>query len=53
MKNFFLNEDADLVEYLVRVTIIGLGGAAILFGILAALRQQGGVLIDQIQSFNF
>lgn len=52
-KSLLLGEEGDLVEYLVRVTVIGLGSAAIFFGILAALRRQGGVLIDRIESLGF
>lgn len=53
MRQFFLGESGDIVEYLVRVIVIGLGSAAILFGILAALRLQGGTIIERIQSVDF
>ncbi len=53
MKNFLLNEEGTIAEYLIRVTIVSLGSTAILFGILAALRLQGGNVINAINSFSF
>lgn len=53
LKSFLLAEDGTIMEYLIQIVIIGLGSAAILFGILAALRYQGGVIIERIRSFSF
>jgi hypothetical protein len=49
----FKGERGSTLEYLIRITIMGLGGATILFGILAALRLQGGVLIERIGRMGF
>lgn len=53
IRHFLADEQGDTWEYLIRVLVVGLGGATILFGILGALRQQGGKIIDAIDSFNF
>lgn len=53
LKSFLLAEDGTILEYLIQIIIIGLGSAAILFGILAALRQQGGVIVERIRSYGF
>lgn len=53
IREWLLSEDGATVEYLVRVLVIGLGSAAILFGILAALRQQGAALIERIELMGF
>lgn len=53
LKSFLLAEDGTVMEYLIQIVIIGLGSAAILFGILAALRYQGGVLIERIRALDF
>lgn len=53
LKKFLTDESGSTVEYLVRVTIIGLGSAVILFGILIACRQKGGQIIDAIHSTDF
>jgi len=46
-------ERGSILEYLVKVIVIGLGSAAILFGILVALRQQGGKIIEGISGISF
>jgi hypothetical protein len=53
VKKLLFTENGSTLEYLVRVIVIGLGSATILFGILAALRLQGGVLIDRIGHIGF
>ncbi|MGB9793351.1 MAG: hypothetical protein ACPLTR_12385 [Thermacetogeniaceae bacterium] len=53
LKEFLLSEDGSIMEYLVQIIIIGLGSAAILFGILAALRHQGGVIVERVRSLEF
>lgn len=50
IKHFLLNEEGMTIEYLIQVIVIGLGSLSILFGILAALRHQGGVIIEHIDS---
>jgi len=50
IRKFLASEEGFTVEYLVYVIVIGLGSAAILFGILVAIRHQGGVIIDGINS---
>lgn len=52
-KRFLLAEEGSIMEYLIQIIIIGLGSAAILFGILAALRHQGGVIVERIRSVEF
>lgn len=53
LKQFIKGEEGTTLEYLVKVIIIGLGSAAILFGILTALRQRGGEIIERINEVNF
>lgn len=53
VKNFLQSEKGTTIEYLARITIIGLGSATILFGILVALRQKGAEIINAISSVNF
>lgn len=53
LKRFLFDEKGSTLEYLLRTLIIGLGSLAILFGILIALRHQGGVIIENIKSLNF
>lgn len=53
IKKLIFNEEGDIIEYLIRVIIVGLGSAAIFFGILAALRLQGGRIIETISKFSF
>lgn len=50
---FIFDEDGNIWEYLIETIIIGLGSATIFFGILAALRLQGGRIIDAISKFHF
>lgn len=51
--SFLVDEEGSIVESLVKYLIIGLGGATIMFGILEAMRIQGGKIIDGINSINF
>ena len=51
-KKFILSEAGDVAEYMIRLTIITLGGTAILFGVLEALRYKGGVLIEHINNMD-
>lgn len=51
--NFLKSEDGTITEYLVRILIISLGGASILFGILIACRQKGGEIINAINTVGF
>ncbi len=52
-KNFICSEDGEMVEYLARIVIIGLGSTAVLFGVLAALRIKGGELTNAIDTMDF
>lgn len=51
--DFLKSEDGELIQYLIKTVIVGLGGAAIYFGILAAARQKGGELIGAIRNVEF
>lgn len=53
IKNFILSEDGSLIEKLAEILILGLGSTAIYFGVLTALRQKGGELIDTINTMDF
>lgn len=53
LKRFLKEETGTMVETLIKYVIIGLGSATIFFGILIALRQKGGELIDIINSLTF
>lgn len=53
LKKILLKEDGTTLEYLIRVAIIGLGSATVLFGILIALRLQGGKIIEGISNMGF
>ncbi|MBM7854938.1 hypothetical protein JOC37_001318 [Desulfohalotomaculum tongense] len=53
IKELLLNEEGVMFQYLAYAVIIGLGGASILFGILAALRYQGGNIIGNIYDVQF
>jgi hypothetical protein len=52
IKDFLADETGSTVEKIVLILVFGLGSAAIFFGILAALRVQGGTLIENIESLN-
>ncbi|MCL4439643.1 MAG: hypothetical protein M1609_03325 [Firmicutes bacterium] len=53
LKTWLLTEDGSIIEYLVKVIILGLGSAGILFGILEVLRIKGGELSDSISRMGF
>ena len=53
LKRLLISEEGVTVEKLVEIIVIGLGSAAVLFGILAALRLKAGEIIEKIQSFRF
>lgn len=53
IQKFVFKEEGNTWEYLIGTIIIGLGSAAIFFGILAALRLQGGKIIETITNFHF
>ncbi|MGI9951286.1 hypothetical protein V3F56_02900 [Moorellaceae bacterium AZ2] len=52
-RKLLIFEEGITVEKLVEVIVIGLGSAAVLFGILAALRLKAGEIIQKILSFRF
>lgn len=52
IKYFVCSEEGSTAEYLIRILVIGLGATAIFFGILIALRHQGGIIIDNINKFS-
>ena len=52
VKWLLLSERGDMIEYLIRIVIIGLGGAAILFGVLEVLRLKGAELIERINGMD-
>lgn len=53
LKKLLVSEEGITVEKLVEVIVIGLGSAAVLFGILAAIRLKAGEIIDKILNFQF